>query len=150
MKRKYSILLKKTEIKKLNKILHTGKHLARVRNRAQALLLSNQNMEDKIISAVVGVTLLTVFNTRKRYCQEGLEATLYDKPRAGRPKDFDTTDEAELTALACSDPPQGCARWTLELLKKGMKKEIGKSTVHLMLKKTNVNLGSRKCGVSEK
>ena len=146
--KKYIVHLSQKEKTQIKKILQKGKHLASVRNRAQILLLSNGGGKDRDIAIVTQGTVRTVCNVRKRYCEVGLEITLDGKHRSGRPKDFDSTDETELTALACSDPPEGNIRWTLELLREKMTKSIGKSTIHLMLKKTNINLGSKKCGVS--
>lgn len=148
--KKHIVKLSGEEKAEIKEILQRGKQLASVRNRAQMLLLSDSGGRDRDIAAVVQGTVRTVCNVRRRYCEEGLEITLYGKPRPGRPKDFDSTDETELISLACSDPPTGNVRWTLELLREKMTKPIGKSTVHLMLKKTNINLGSKRCGASGK
>lgn len=146
--KKYIVHLSQKEKIQIQKILQKGKHLASVRKRAQILFLSDGGGRDTDIASIIQGTVRTVCNVRKRYLEEGLEITLYGQTRPGRPKDFDSTDETELTALACSNPPKGNARWTLELLREKMTKSIGKSTIHLMLKKTNINLGSKRCGVS--
>jgi putative transposase len=150
MKKKYIIKLKKEEEKKIKQILRSGVYSASVRNRVQILSLSNKGFSDKDICNIVEVRRTCVSSVKKRYCVGGFNNAVYDAPRSGRPAKFDIKDEAELVALACSEPPEGSAKWTLSLLKANMRKPIGKSTVHLLLKKTNASLGKKKCGVSEK
>jgi hypothetical protein len=58
----------------------------------------------------------TVARIRKRYCLGDLESALYDRPRTGAPPKTKGRFEAHLSALACSEPPEGRARWTLRLL----------------------------------
>ena len=48
--------------------------------------------------------------------REGLEAALYEKARPGAPKQFKGNQAAQVTALACSKPPEGYSRWSLRLL----------------------------------
>jgi transposase len=62
------------------------------------------------------VTPQTVFNVKRRFLTGGLQAALYDQPRSGRPVEISGTQRAKITALACSKPPKGRARWTLRLL----------------------------------
>lgn len=112
-----------------------------VRNRALILRFSDKGLKDKEIADLLEVTVRTVCNVRKYYYTKGLGKALSGESRPGRPKKFDKKDEAELIALSCSNPPEGHDRWTLELLRENMSKPIGKSMVHLMLKKTNSNHG---------
>jgi hypothetical protein len=77
---------------------------------------------------------------------DGLDAALEDKPRAGREPLLNTQQEAYLIALACSEPPTGQDRWTMELLAQRMVndeqvEDISPETVRLTLKKTNLDLG---------
>jgi transposase len=58
----------------------------------------------------------TVTNVKRRYFSEGLDRALYDLPRPGTKPKVDGEVEAHLIALACSDPPEGYARWTLRSL----------------------------------
>lgn len=71
---------------------------------------------DPVIAEYVNISVPTVGRVRRRFVEEGLEAALYDKPRSGAPKKFTGKQRAAITALACSDPPAGRARWTLRLL----------------------------------
>jgi len=147
--KKHTVKLSKKEKKSLKEILHTGSRSALVRNRAQVLFLSDQGIIDKTISDMLEITVRAICNIRRNYCEKGLAKCVFGEERSGRPREISITDETELVALACSAPPEGRARWTLDLLKKNTKKKIGKSSIHLLLKKTGVNLGSKKCGVLE-
>lgn len=68
------------------------------------------------IAATLRVSQQTVFNVKRRYLSDGLDAALFDQPRSGRPIEISGTQRAKITALACSTPPEGHARWTLRLL----------------------------------
>lgn len=132
----------------VNELLRRGKHVASVRNRAQVLLLSHRGLTDLAIEQSTGVKIRSVRRIRKRYVTQGFKRCLYGLPRPGRPRTYDTTYETELTALACSSPPDGSSRWTLELLRQRMDRLACKATVHLLLKKTNASRGDKKCGAS--
>lgn len=62
------------------------------------------------------VSARTVAVTRQRYMEEGLEGALNEKPRPGKPPKLSGREEAMLTAIACSDPPEGHNRWSVRLL----------------------------------
>lgn len=88
----------------------------------------------------------TIWRTRKRYLEEGLEKALQEKERSGQPRKYGAKQRAEVVALACSDPPSGRARWSLELLTEKLSQQkglgsINRETIRLILKKTNVNRG---------
>jgi hypothetical protein len=87
-----------------------------------------------------------VINVRRRFLSGGLQAALYDKGWPGAPPKFTGEVEAKLTMLACSDPPEGAARWTLRLLadkmvELGYVDSISHVTVGEMLKKTKSSRG---------
>lgn len=147
--KKYMVTLSEEEKKILSGILRTGSRTASVRNRAQVLDFSGKGLIDEVISGLLGITVRAICNIRRSYCEKGLEKCIFGEERSGRPREISVIDETELVALACSSPPEGRARWTLDLLKKNSKKKMGKSSIHLLLKKTGVNLGSKKCGVLE-
>ncbi len=78
---------------------------------------------------------------------EGMDAALYDKPRPGAPPKLTGAVEAHLTVLACSTPPDGKARWTLQLLADKLVElelvaSISDVAVMHRLKKTNSNRGA--------
>jgi transposase len=96
------------------------------------------------VAETVGVTKQSPSTWAKKYKESGLEV-LTDKPRPGRPTVIDGLQRAKITALACSDPPEGYARWSLRLLAdKAVELEyveaISYGEVRRILKKTNSNL----------
>jgi transposase len=84
------------------------------------LLLSDRSQgerrTDEQVAGAVLTSVSTAKRTRWRFLQEGLEAALEEKPRPGRPPKITGEIEAQLTVLACSQPPEGHAHWTLRLL----------------------------------
>jgi putative transposase len=96
-----------------------GQKSAREINRARILLLANDGRKDQDIEKVLGVSRVTSYNMRKKYQNKGDQPildVLQDEPREGRPMKFDRNVEAKVTMIACSNPPQGAARWTLHLI----------------------------------
>lgn len=109
------IKLRKNELRSLTTIIKGGATRARTQTRARILDLLHRRQHPRIASAL-RVSLQTVFNVKRRYLSEGFEAALFDQPRSGRPVRIDGAQRARITALACSTPPEGHARWTLRLL----------------------------------
>ena len=144
--KKYVVQLTTKEHKKLLSIVSKGKNKASVIRRAHILLKSDEGKTDQEIVEILYSSEDTVSRTRLKFYEEGLEAALEDKPHPGSESKLDDGQEAYLVALACSDPPVGRKRWTLELLAKqmikdGMVEGISPETIRLMLKKTNSSLG---------
>ena len=82
----------------------------------------------------------TVERVRKRFVEEGLEEALSERPRPGATRKLDGHQEAYLVALACSDPPEGKKRWTMQMLADKLVRlevveEISDETVRRTLKK---------------
>jgi transposase len=92
-----------------------GRLAARVFKRATALLQLHQGRTLVAVARALQVTHQSVARWRDNYLSRGLQA-LEEAPRAGRPVRIDGKQRAQLTALACSQPPTGHARWTLRLL----------------------------------
>ena len=84
--------------------------------RAQILLAADAGVGDEEIARSVGVGGSTVSRTKRRFVLGNLEAALSEEPRAGAARKLSGKEEALLVATACSKPPAGRARWTLELL----------------------------------
>jgi transposase len=84
--------------------------------RAQILLAANKGVTDEQIAAVVGVGVSTVYRTKRRFVEGNLERALNDEPRPGAKRKLSGKEEALLIATACSLPPLGHCRWTLDLL----------------------------------
>src|SRR5258707_11219492 len=83
---------------------------------AQILLAADAGASDEAIAASVGVGGSTVYRTKRRFVLGNLEAALSEEPRPGADRKLSGKEEALLVATACSNPPEGRARWTLELL----------------------------------
>ncbi len=120
-KKKYIVKLSRKQRKKLINLTRRGESKARQLTRARVLLLSDENrpkgcMKDNEISDILHVSLPTIFRIRRQFVTEGLDEALGEKLRCGRPKVFDGKDACKITALACTDPPEGHAKWSLRLL----------------------------------
>ncbi len=100
----------------LNQLIRRGKASARSLTRARVLLLADEGYSNNDIVEVLKICRQTVNSIRKRYCLEGLESAINEKPRSGAPKKIDGTVEAQVTLLACSEPPEGRSSWTLRLI----------------------------------
>lgn len=100
----------------LNQFTDSGTAKVRQVKRALVLLKLDQGLSVKQIVDEIAVSSGTIYALRRTYIQEGLQASLYDKPRSGRPVQIPGADRAKITGLACSDAPQGHAKWTLRLL----------------------------------
>ena len=113
---RYRVELSQTERTELTALLSGGKHAARKLKRAQILLAADAGASDDDIARSVGVGGSTVYRTKQRFVLDNLETALREEPRAGASRKLSGKEEALLVATACSKPPQGRARWTLELL----------------------------------
>ncbi|OPY53171.1 MAG: hypothetical protein A4E48_00840 [Methanosaeta sp. PtaU1.Bin060] len=146
MKRVYVVDLTEEEKDLLLRFLRKGKSSARSQTRARILLLSDEGLEDDEIVEMLKVSRSTVSRIRKRYFEGGLDLALNEKPRSGAPKRIDGRVEAQLTLLACSDPPEGRSRWTVKLLtdrlvELGFVDSISHMSVQRLLKKMKLSLG---------
>jgi transposase len=113
---RYRVELSHAERTELRALLSGGKQQARKLKRAQVLLAADAGASDEAIAASVGVGGSTVYRTKRRFVLGNLEAALSEEPRPGADRKLSGKEEALLVATACSNPPKGRARWTLELL----------------------------------
>jgi transposase len=113
---RYRITLTDEERDQLRSLVQAGKGAFRRLKRAQILLASESGATDATIAQNISVGTSTVFRTKRRFVEEGLEAALSELPRPGADRKLAEKEEALLIATACSAPPTGRARWTLELL----------------------------------
>lgn len=146
MDKKWTIALNSEERSRIEMIIKKGKSSARTIRRAQSLLFASEGKEDKEISSLLKCAESSIYLTRRRYCEEGLEVVLKEKPRSGRPQKLVGKAKAHLIALACSDPPEGRACWTMQLLADRcisleLVDSITKDTVRRVLKKTKLSRG---------
>jgi transposase len=113
---RYWVELNQSERDQLTTPLSGGKQGARKLKRAQILLAADAGASDEEIATSVGVGGTTVYRTKRRFVLGNLEAALGEAPRPGARRKLSGKEEALLVATACSSPPAGRARWTLELL----------------------------------
>ena len=113
---RYVVTLSPEERSTLQELVKKGSGQVRRIKRAQVLLAADAGATDQQIATSVSVGTSTVFRTKRRFVEEGLDAALSEEPRPGGERKLSPKEEALLVAVACSAPPRGCARWTLELL----------------------------------
>jgi transposase len=113
---RYVVTLTAEERQQLEVLVRGGNHAARMVKRAQILLAADVGSKDEAIAQNVGVGTSTVYRTKQRFVEEGLERALHEAPRPGGPRRLGPGDESLLIAVACSKPPEGRAKWTLDLL----------------------------------
>ena len=109
-------------------------------NRVRALQFSHQGQHPEQISTLLGISVATVYNLRKRYRQDGLQRAVSEKARPGQPRKVTPQVEAQITQLACSQAPDGQTRWTVALINKRLVKldiHIDDESVRLTLKKVS-------------
>ena len=139
--KKHHLTLTDVDRSTLETLLSKGEMSARSFKRATALLELDRGKTLADVAATLSVTYNAVAKWRDRYKASGLEC-LEDAPRSGRPPSIDGLLSAKITALACSDAPEGYARWSLRLLadkavEAGFCDEISHTAVADILKKTN-------------
>lgn len=145
--RRVEIQLKDNERETLKAMCSSGVAPVRVLQRAQILLSLDKGTQDQQIAAVLQVERTRIWRVRQRYLDNQLDGALYDRPRSGRPKEYGNQAEAELVALACSDPPTGYSQWSLPLLtevarqQSQLLKNVSQETVRQTLKKNAVSPG---------
>ena len=125
----------------VDEIRSKGLHQAREVNRAHVLSCLDRGVPEAQIMAVLGVGRTAVWRARAAYLQGGVDLAVFDMARSGRPRQYGTDEEARVTALACTTPPEGRQRWTIVQLERAARQEPGLShvsreTVRRMLKKT--------------
>jgi transposase len=155
MAKKYIVDLTIEEGASLRQLVAKGKARARRITRARILLLADRDRTDEEIAEALQVGRSTVERTRRRFVEGGLERALSDRPRPGKPRLLNGKQEAFLVALACSDPPEGRNRWTMQLLAERLIElrvvaTITDETVRRVLKKTPPNRGRRSSGASRR
>lgn len=113
---RYRVTLETSERVQLVAMVLGGKAPVRRIKRAQILLAADSGSTEEEIARNVVVGTSTVYRTKQRYVEQGLERSLSEAPRAGAERKLDASDESLLVAVACSKPPAGRARWTMQLL----------------------------------
>ena len=158
MSKRYVVKLTVAERSELGELVRKNKAASWKLQRAQALLKCDQGphgpgWSDARIVEAFGGTTRSLENWRKQAVECGPLSLLERKPQAIRATALDGEQEAQVTKLACSQPPAGRARWTLRLLsRRAVELEIVETvsheTVRRVLKKANSSRGGDRCGAS--
>lgn len=140
------IKLNKKELHYLEAQKHQRNLSLRKYNRINILLLLNKRKKNSEIEDFLDVDRITIWRTKTKYLEQGIENALEEEHRPGQPKKYTTDHETELASLACGPCPQGRKRWTIRLLTKELKSRAGfeninRESVRLALKKMNVSPG---------
>jgi Homeodomain-like domain len=145
--RQTELRLNRQEREVLREFRSKGEHMARELNRAHILSALDRKIPERQIMEVLGVGRTAVWRTRAAYLEGGLEYALCDVKRPGQPKRYRAPEEAEVSALACSSPPDGAKRWTVALLTQRARRrpnmrQISRESIRRLLKKTASNRGA--------
>jgi transposase len=148
MAKKYRVTLSAAERDELTALIRKGKAAARKLAHARVLLQVDESAAeakgtDEQVAQALNLSRRTVERVRERFVEQGFSAALLPRPSTRRyARALDGADEARLIALACSQPPEGKARWTLRLLAEQavelkIVESVSHETVRQTLKKTN-------------
>jgi len=141
MMKKQHVKLSEIDREFLENLISQDELTAKAYRRALALLELNRGQTYIAVSKTLQVTQTTLATWAKKYQENGLQM-LADQPRSGRPIEIEGNQRAKITALACSDPPEGYAEWNLRLLadkavELGYCESLSHTSVRRILKKTN-------------
>lgn len=113
---RYVVELTDDEREQLERYVNSGHTKARNLKRAQILLAADQGISDARIAGTLMVGTATVYRTKRRLVEDGLERAINDDPRPGAGRKLSGKEEVLLVATACSTPPKGRSKWTCDLL----------------------------------
>ena len=146
VREKFAVRLTAEERDQLEHLVRAGKSPARVTTRARILLKTSDGWSASMAAQALDVSEGTVFRLQRRFAEDGLAGALRDRTQPHRYRKLDDRGEAHLIALACGEPPEGRAGWTLKLLADRLVEceiieSISTETVRQTLKKTNSSPG---------
>jgi transposase len=152
--KRYKVTLTEEEREELKRIIHKGRHNAKKIRNANILLNCDEGeysnkVINEVITRILNVSPRSIDRLKRIFVEEGFETAIEGKPRQRKylPK-IDGEIEAHLVALACSEVPEGHARWSLRLLADKMVElkyleSVSHEAVRRVLKKTNLSLGKK-------
>ena len=151
MAKRYVVALTEEERARLQDLTRKGTASARMVRRARTLLLAAEERIDEDIASALQIGVATVERTRRRCVEEGVEAALRERPRPGARPKLGPKERAFVVALACTKPPEGRKRWTMQLLADRVVElqvvpDITDEAIRLLLKRTSSSRGSRSSG----
>jgi len=154
---RFRIKLTKAEVDELKSIINKGSHTSQTFRAAYILLNCDEGeysekVTNEQLAKVLKIGMRTIDRIKRRFIEEGMDATLERKPTSRLyERKIDGDVEAKLVALCCGKPPKGHARWSLRLLADKMVElnyveSVSYVKVREVLKKTNLSLGKSKGG----
>ncbi len=146
MAKKYIVDLTPEEKAYLQTLIKKGKRSAGQIRRSHILLLAHEGKTDITIAEILHTGVRTVERTRQKFVEGGIDWALSERPKPPQSRKLNGKQEALLIATACSDPPEGRTKWTMQLLADrlvtlGVVDSISDETVRRTLKKTMSNRG---------
>jgi transposase len=151
MAKRYRVRLTDEERDRLQVLARKRTAPVRMVRRAQALLLAAEEKTDEMIAEQLRMGVATLERLRRRFVEEGLEASLRERPRPGARPKLGPKQQAFVVALACTQPPEGRERWTMQLLAERVVEleivpDITDEAIRRLLKRTSSSPGSRRSG----
>ena len=151
MAKRYRVTLTEEERARLQDLTRKGTASVRMVRRARTLLLAAEERTDEAIASALQIGVATVERTRRRCVEEGVEAALRERPRPGARPKLGPKARACVVALACTKPPEGRKRWTMQLLADRVVElqvvpDITDEAIRLLLKRTSSSRGSSGSG----
>src|SRR5919106_7009772 len=133
-----SITIKPKDQKELAQMLSGGVQQVRATLRAMVLLQLGKGLSAPRIASIVPLTPQAIRKVGHRYEEGGLERALYEKQRPGAAELLEDSQKQRIIAMVCSDPPEGCARWTVRLVaeeavKRKLVPKVGRETIRVLL-----------------
>jgi transposase len=146
MVKRYRVTLAAAERDRLVGLSRKRTASVRMVRRAQALLLASEGKTDEVIAEQLRMGVATLERLRRRFVEEGLEASLRERPRPGARPKLGPKEQAFVVALACTKPPEGRERWTMQLLADRVVElqivpDITDEAIRLLLKRTSSSRG---------
>jgi putative transposase len=151
MAKRYRVTLSEDERERLERLSRQRTASVRMVRRAQALLLAAEDTTDEVIAERLRMSVATLERLRRRFVEEGLEASLRERPRPGARPKLGPKGQAFVVALACTKPPEGRHRWTMQMLADRVVElelvpDITDEAIRLLLKRTSSSRGSTSSG----
>ena len=148
MAKRYRVTLSEDERDRLERLSRQRTASVRMVRRAQALLLASEEKTDEVIAEQLRMGVATLERLRRRFVEEGLEASLRERPRPGARPKLGPKERAYVVALACTKPPEGRHRWTMQMLADRLVEleMVPDITDEAILKRTSSSHGSRSSG----
>jgi transposase len=148
MVKRYRVTLSDEERERLESLARKRTAPVRMVRRAQALLLASEAKTDEVIAEQLRMGVATLERLRRRFVEEGLESSLRERPRPGARPKLGPKEQAFVVALACTKPPEGRERWTMQLLAERVVElqivpDITDESIRRLLKRTSSSRGFR-------